>query len=261
MLTRNRIREIKSLEDKKERILTGLFIAEGRKLITELLDSSIRVEMVYATTGQARLFGDLPESRQVSMTTVSEEDIKRISHLKTPPGSVAVCHLPEYTLPPDAGEKELMLCLDDIQDPGNLGTLLRLVDWFGICHIICSPGTADVYNPKVIQATMGAICRVRTHYMPLVPLLSQKRPEQIPIYGTFLDGKNIYTTSLTSHGIITLGNEGKGISAGVAECITEKITIPDFHSGAGKPESLNVSVAAAVVLSEFRRRELPWKNY
>ena len=254
MLTRNRIREIKSLENKKERTETCLFAAEGKKLISDLLDSDIAVEIIYSTPDQAEMLRKLSVRQPANIVEVPETEIKKISHLKTPQGSLALCRIPRFGNPGNAGDKYLSLCLDDIQDPGNFGTIIRLADWFGIRDVFCSPGTVDIYNPKVVQATMGAISRVRTYYLPLVPFMRDKQSRNVPVYGTFPDGENIYTASLTSNGIIILGNEGKGINRELFPFMTMKITIPGFHSGVTKPDSLNVSVAASIIVSEFRRR-------
>jgi TrmH family RNA methyltransferase len=256
MLTKNRIREIHSLENKKERKETGLFKAEGVKIITDLLASSIVIETIYTIPEYTGIFEAFIPGRPLTIIQVSETEIGKMSHMITPQGCLAICRIPTYSVPGTAGLTDLVLCIDDIQDPGNFGTILRMADWFGISDVFCSPGTADIYNPKVVQATMGAICRVRIHYQSLVPFVREKMEKGIPIYGTLLEGNNLFNTELTEYGIIIFGNEGKGIKNELLPMITRKITIPSFHSGEGKPDSLNVSVAASIVVSEFRRRSL-----
>ena len=253
MLSKSRIRMIRSLDIKKNRLACGLFLAEGKKLVSDLLDSEIEIEFLVSTPQNLPFFlrsGTYPPE----IIEASEEEIKKASLMRNPQGCLAVCRIPGHELPEDAGENSLIICLQDIQDPGNMGTILRLSDWFGIGDIVCSPASADVYNPKVIQATMGAIGRIRVHYSALAPFLRLKKEKNVTVYGTFPEGENIYSTSLTPEGIIVLGNEGKGISEELYPLLSRRITIPDFSAGNQKPESLNVSIAAAIVVSEFRRR-------
>jgi TrmH family RNA methyltransferase len=165
---------------------------------------------------------------------------------------LAVFKQPRYEYNPEVLKDSLCLALDDVQDPGNLGTIVRLADWFGIEDIFCSQGTADVYNPKTIQATMGAIARVRVHYCDLVSLIGSLK--DIPVYGTFLDGDNMYNKSLSANGLIVMGNEGKGVSPEVGSLINERLYIPNYPTGRTTSESLNVAIATAIVCSEFRRR-------
>jgi RNA methyltransferase, TrmH family len=254
MLSKNQIKEIKSLESKKERTISGLFIAEGKKLISEITTSDINIETIITTEEFSAFFHEIKGHLKHEIIVVQEDEIKKISQLKTPQGSLAICKIPYYTLQDRPAENNLVFCLEDIQDPGNLGTIVRLADWFGINDIVCSPSSADIYNPKVVQATMGAICRVRVHYTPLIPFLVLQNHWHEPVFGTFLDGENIYKSPLPSHGIITLGNEGKGISDELGPYIDRRITIPCFHTGDQKPDSLNVSVAASIIISEFKRR-------
>ena len=251
MLSKNRIRTIRSLENKKGRTESGMFVAEGKKLISDLLDSEIRIELLVSTPQNLPFFKS-DGLRHAEVIEVSDDEIRMVSLLKTPQGCLALCRIPQYDLPGDTGHDDLVLCLQDIQDPGNLGTIIRLSDWFGIGDIVCSPSTADVYNPKVVQATMGALSRVRVHYTELIPFLTRKKKSNVPVYGTFPKGENIYTSSLTTGGIVVLGNEGNGISEDVCLLLSRRLTIPGFHNV--KPESLNVATAAAIVISEFRRR-------
>lgn len=168
---------------------------------------------------------------------------------------MALCRIPQYAPEEIAPEKDLVLCLDGIQDPGNLGTIVRLAGWFGIRDIVCSEDTADLYAPKAVQATMGALTGVRVHYLPLHDFLARSKARGLQIAGTFLEGDDLYKAALPACGIIVLGNEGQGIRSETAPLMTRKLTIPDFALAGVKPESLNVSVAAAIVLSEFRRRK------
>ncbi len=244
-MIKSEIQLVKSLGDKRSRTETGLFIAEGEKLISELRDSALNVRKIYSLDGVFEGEG---------VEWVSKSEMERISQLKSANNSVALVDIPHYHLDIEELKGQLVLILDSVQNPGNLGTIIRLADWFGIQNIICSPNSADCYNPKVVQATMGAILRVKVHYTPLLPLLDTMRQMEIPIYGTLLEGENIYTEPLSPTGAIIMGNEGQGISSEVQEYITRKLFIPPFPADRAGSESLNVSIATAVVCSEFRRR-------
>lgn len=249
MLTKADINLVRSLARKEARRAEGLFVAEGAKLVGEALASGWRVERVFATAEGAAAIphAPLPEP-------VGAKDMERLSHLKTPSGILALVRIPEHKLPADVGSA-LTLCLDGVQDPGNLGTIVRIADWFGIGDVVCSPGTADCFNPKVVQASMGAILRVRVHYAELGPVLEHAAGRGVPVYGTFLEGDDIYQSALTPAGIVVMGSEGGGISAAVAARVGRKLYIPPYPaSRSGGSESLNVAVAAAVICSEFRRR-------
>lgn len=247
MLTKAKITFIKSLKDKRARDESGLFVAEGVKLVSELIGSDIAVREVYALP---EVMDSLPFYDNIY--EISGKDLERISNLRSPQGVVAVAEIPRGGY--SAGEigESLSIALDDIQDPGNLGTIIRIADWFGIRDIFCSHATADCFNPKVVQATMGAISRVKVHYTDLQEFLSSL-PANVPVYGTFLDGGNIYRTDLTPGGIIVMGNEGRGISPAVEEFVSRRLFIPPFPDGEVSSESLNVAVATAIVCSEFRR--------
>ena len=213
-------------------------------------------DTVFTIPEYLEIFRTFIPGRSVTLVEVSETEIGKMSHLTTPQGCLAIGRIPLYTLPGTAGFTSLILGLDDIQDPGNMGTILRTADWFGVHDVVCSPGCADIYNPKVVQASMGAISRVRVHYLPLLPFIREKMENGIPVYGTLLEGDNLFTTTLSENGIILLGNEGKGIKNELLPLMTNKITIPSFHTGEGRPDSLNVSVAASIIVSEFRRSHL-----
>lgn len=253
MLGKNKIKLIKSLEYKKYRLEENLFLAEGNKLVTDILESGFEVEILIGTSD----FLSGVNTSRLNIREIEEatgEEISRASLLKHPQQCLALCKIPVFILPEGAAEENLLLCLDDIQDPGNLGTILRLASWFGISNIVCSPATADIYNPRAVQASMGAICHVRVHYTMLEQFLTENIKTGTEIFGTFLEGENIYTASLPATGIVVLGNEGNGISAPLLQYIGRKLMIPAFAGGQSNPESLNVSVAAAIIISEFRRR-------
>jgi TrmH family RNA methyltransferase len=250
MISKNKIKFIHSLAKKKEREETGLFIAEGEKLISELLKANYAVETIFSTQEPITIRKEFINE----FTLLSIDEMKRISQLKNPSPILAVVKQPSLTPLTTPLPSDLILVLDTIQDPGNLGTIIRLASWFGIRTIICSTDCVDCYNPKVVQATMGAIAHVDIYYTHLPDFLWMASAENRTIYGTFLEGENIYSCQLESNGIIVFGNEGMGISNDVKKQISKKIVIPTFNSTGENVESLNVSVAAAVVCSEFRRR-------
>ncbi|WP_324721741.1 TrmH family RNA methyltransferase [Salinimicrobium sp. HB62] len=241
MFSKSQIKLIKSLSQKKYRMKNGLFVIEGKKGIFELLNSSFKLHALYTTE-------DIFKAEEDRTFLISEADLKKISNLHTPQAALAVFQIP---IPEVPDMKGLQLVLDEIKDPGNLGTIIRLCDWFGIRHLICSLETVDCYNPKVVQATMGSISRVNIHYCDISEYLTQAKTKK-KIYGTFLEGENVYTKHLSSDGIIVLGNEANGISKEIENLISEKIHIPQFGA-AQSTESLNVATAAAIFLSEFRR--------
>ncbi len=243
-MTKAEIQLIKSLGDKRARTETGLFVAEGKKLVHELLESDLPVRKVYFTEDAF----DAAEDTE----RISSKDMERISHMKTPTECLALVEIPEYGFDASTLKGHLTIALDEVQNPGNIGTVIRLADWFGIENVICSENTADCFNPKVVQATMGAITRVRVYYGNLANMLSAAK---VPVYGTFLEGDNIYEAKLSTEGIIVLGNEGKGISGGIANLVSRKLFIPPYPAGRQGSESLNVATAAAIVCSEFRRRK------
>ena len=251
MLSKNDIKLIKSLEHKKFRQENNLFVAEGHKLVEELL-GIFNCPMVFATRQWTEGKKVIPAGR---IETVTPDELKRASLLKTPQDVIALFEIPRTeTSIAVAARDNLVIALDNVQDPGNLGTIIRIADWFGINDIFCSRGTADVYNPKAVQATMGAIARVRLHYIDLAKEISGL-PAGIPVYGTFLDGDNIYDARLTQNGVIVMGNEGNGISTETEKAVTHRIYIPNWPAGAETSESLNVAIATAITCSEFRRRK------
>lgn len=250
MISKNRIKLIRSLDLKKNRRTTGLFVAEGPKVVGDLLPY---FECAYlAATSEW-----IEANRQYlphEWDEVKQDELARASFLRCPQQVIALLRQP---IPDTSATRrpatELCLALDDVQDPGNLGTIVRLADWFGIEHIFCSPDTADIFNPKTVQATMGAIARVHLHYQPLEALIASL-PSGTPVYGTFLEGSDIYHTELQQRGLIILGNEGNGISPAIEHLVNQRLYIPNYPAGRPTSESLNVAVATAVICSEFRRR-------
>jgi TrmH family RNA methyltransferase len=249
MISKNQIKLIRSLELKKNRRRENLFVAEGPKVVGDLLQAGYVPHSIFSTTVQ-------PDAQ-----LITEEELRRISFLQHPQEVLALFEIPtadsprNATLSPreqlKANSQQLSLALDGVQDPGNVGTIIRIADWFGIDTIYCSPDTADVYNPKVVQATMGSIAHVHIIYCDLLELFAHC---QCPVYGTLLDGKNIYEQPLSADGIIVMGNEGNGISEAVRQHITHRLLIPNYHTGDHTAESLNVAIATAITCAEFKRR-------
>ena len=256
MISKNQLKYIRQLEQKKYRRREGLFVAEGTKVVGDLLQR-YRPEAVFATADWQAPAGIPPQ-------LVTDDELRRISFLQHPQQVLALFPLPTINSklsarPEGALSSErtinstLSLALDGVQDPGNLGTIIRIADWFGISTIICSEDTVDAWNPKVVQATMGSIARVNIIYNNL-PEFLDSLPSDFPVYGTFLDGDNIYTQALTHEGLIIMGNEGNGISDAVRAKVNRRLLIPDFHQGE-TADSLNVAIATAITCSEFRRRQ------
>lgn len=250
MLSKALLKQISSLNLKKQRKESGMFIAEGGKTVRDLIDAGIVAVKIVATKEWLNA-NNIKGNAQI--VEAGEEDIQRASFLKTPQGVIGIFKQPQYTIDREGPAKRLCLALDNVQDPGNLGTIIRIADWFGIEEIFCSTGTVDAYNPKTVQATMGAIGRVKIHYIDLPEFLSSLNGKA-PVYGTFLDGKNIYSEELTANGLVVMGNEGNGIGKECAASITKRLLIPSFPTGRPTSESLNVSTATAIICSEFRRR-------
>lgn len=245
MLSKSQISFIKSLHQKKYRKENGIFIIEGIKSIVEFLNSDYQLHSIYYTP---KILATLPKvSANINLFEVTETELQKISTLQTPQSILALVHIPVLKEINVAHlQKRFTLVLDDVQDPGNFGTIIRTADWFGIKNIICSENTVEAYNPKTVQSTMGSLCRVNISYTNLLPFLSKVK---IPIYGALLNGENIYKNKWGNEGLILLGNEGHGISQALIEKITVPITIPRF----GEAESLNVAVSAAIFCSEISR--------
>lgn len=240
MLSKSQIKLIKSLSQKKFRNKHELFVVEGIKGVQEFLDSDFELLSLFVTNAEF----EVPDS---FVNFIDEKELKKISFLKTPQKALAVFKIPVNKEPEI---KDLTLVLDGVRDPGNLGTIIRLCDWFGVENIICSLDTVDCFNPKVVQASMGSLTRVKISYKDLLYLF--KENPEIPVVGTMLDGKNIYSEKLPEKAFIIMGNEAKGISEEIQVLITQRISIPQFGKNQ-ETESLNVATATSIVLSEFRR--------
>ena len=292
MLSKNQIKLIRSLELKKNRRREGLFVAEGPKVVGDLLSAGFTARAIFATSinkdnmdNKEQPFGlatdvgnnnkSCPKLSQLSLniTLITDDELRRISFLQHPQQVLALFEIPDshdskirneeleirnYDMPESSNvadqgnhNSQLSLALDGVQDPGNVGTIIRIADWFGIDTIYCSPDTADVYAPKVVQATMGSLAHVRVIYTDLPTLLSHA---DCPVYGTLLDGEDIYSQELSHHGIIVMGNEGNGISDAVRPLVTHRLLIPNYHRDGRTAESLNVAIATAITCAEFRRR-------
>lgn len=248
MISKNQIKFIRSLELKKNRQRERLFVAEGPKVVGDLMEM-MRPAAVYAT---AEWVAQHAGALTCEAAEISDDELRKVSFLQHPQQVVALFPMFDGVGDADCGG-DLSLALDGVQDPGNLGTIIRVADWFGVRRIFCSRDTADVYNPKVVQATMGSIARVGVQYVDL-PAMLEQLPDGVPVYGTFLDGEDIYASELFGNGIIVMGNEGKGISAGVARHINRRLLIPNYPKDRDTADSLNVAIATAVTCAEFRRR-------
>jgi len=239
-------------KDARTRREMRLFVAEGTKCVIDTIEA-FDCRHFFATAAWQELHAaTLPH--RIDITTVKRADMERMSHMSTAPEVMAVYAMPEHKLNLPDLKKCLCIALDGVQDPGNLGTIIRVADWMGVTDILCSHDTVDVYNPKVVQATMGAISRVAVHYVDLAETLSALS-DIMPVYGTFLNGENIYTSTLSDHGVVIMGNEGKGVSEPVAATVSHRLRIPSYPAERKTSESLNVAVATAITLAEFRRRK------
>ena len=255
MISKNRIKKIRSLALKKNRDTEKLFVAEGPKAVTDL--ASV-FPCVYLAALPCWMEKGRPSSLDSFTETdvVNEEELQRISFLQHPQDVLAVFRKPEDNeISDDIVRRNLCIALDDVQNPGNLGTIIRLADWFGITDVFCSLLTADAFGPKTVQATMGALARVHLHYVDLYEFISGM-PKDIPVYGTFLNGQNIYKERLDQHGLIVMGNEGNGIQPRIESLVTRRLYIPNYPPDSPTVESLNVAIATAVTCAEFRRQSL-----
>lgn len=259
MISKNQFKFVRQLEQKKYRRREGLFVAEGAKVVGDLMQHS-QPRMLFATSEYLRNSPFLSDHSGTTLLSnegsgvveVSPDELRRLSFLQHPQQVLALFPLPSPSHSLTPSPSHLSLALDGVQDPGNLGTIIRIADWFGIENIYCSEDTVDAWNPKVVQATMGSIARVNIIYMNL-PEMLDTLPDDFPVYGTFLDGENIYQQSLSENGLIVMGNEGNGISEAVRSHITHRLLIPSFRQG-DTAESLNVAIATAITCSEFRRK-------
>jgi TrmH family RNA methyltransferase len=259
MLSKNQTKHITSLHQKKYRELNNEFLAEGKKSVAEVLDSNIEVKELFYTAHWLKEHKNLVIKQNVRVQEITPDELARISLQKTPNEVLVIASIPSM---PESNVKmfdDLVLVLDNIRDPGNLGTIIRTADWFGIRNVICSTGCVDAFNPKVVQSSMGSITRTNLYYLDLKQFLLSA-PSEIMTYGCVLEGSNIYTTPLKSPAIIVIGNESKGISTDLLPLISERIRIPFFpitlsESIGGHAESLNASLANAIVCYEFRRQD------
>ena len=254
MVSRNTIKHIQSLQKKKVREEEKLFAIEGDKLVREYLAAGQRLSLLVAKPEFISTLGQSDRALIGEIVPASYEELKRVSSLTTPHNALAVVNMPDPPSFEANAMQGLAIGLESVQDPGNLGTIIRASAWFGIRNIICSSGSVDVYNPKVIQASMGAILNVKVMYSELDFILGEAKKAGMPVYGTFLEGESIYKSELDERGIILFGNESKGISGSLAPFITKRLFIPGFSVSDHGVESLNVGMAVSVVLSEFARR-------
>ena len=260
MITKTQINHIKSLKEKNSRMQLSEFVVEGEKMFDEIFNSIFFIKEIFLLKENIsnETFSKIKSLSQKNICTINEvsfKEMERLTNLKTATPILAIIETKKHTFDIDIIKNELSLALDNIQDPGNMGTIIRIADWFGIKNIFCSLTSADIYNPKVVQASMGAITRVKIHYLNLDGILNTLKNENVPIYGTFLEGGTIYDCNLSGKsGVIVMGNEGNGISDEVAQIVTDKLFIPPFPAGAQTSESLNVGVATAIICNEFRRK-------
>jgi len=254
MISKNSIKLIKSLALKKYRHKYGLFLAEGEKNVVEALESEIDVNQLFATEDFFENHTKLIQNAANSEIAAPDE-IKKASLLKTPQNCLALCTLPKVKDLPKNTDN-FTFYLDGVRDPGNLGTIIRTCDWFGIHHLFCSADTVDVFNPKVIQATMGSFCRVHLFYTDFEKVKEMTGTTGMQLLGTFMNGKNIYESPLPEKALVVLGNEGSGIRKEIENAVSQKISIPRFRKNSINPESLNVAVTAAIICSEFKRNSV-----
>lgn len=258
MLSQAKLKLIRSLDHKKARRESGLFVAEGPKVVGDLLAAAMLPKTIVAT--EDWLKQNAAAVGTAETIAVSESELKKASFLQHPQQVLALFNIPQVNATANTQEsnnksQSLSLALDGVQDPGNLGTIIRLADWFGVDAVYCSRETADVYSPKVVQATMGSLARVRPVYVDLEALITSL-PDDFPVYGTFLDGKNIYEQELSAYGLIVMGNEGNGISAAIRRLVNRRLLIPNYPQDRATADSLNVAIATAITCAEFRRRQL-----
>ena len=244
MFTKNQAKLIKSLQEKKNRVETGLFIVEGEKSVVEVLNSDFEINLILTTTEFFDKYGEKIREKSNSYEIVSQFELEKVGTFVTNDAALAV--VKQKINKSIEVKNEIVLALDEIKDPGNLGTIIRIADWYGIKNIVASKETVDFYNPKVITATKGSFTRVNMFYTNLNDFLSEQK---VPIFGAFLDGENVHETKFPKSGIIVMGNESNGISREIEKLITKKITIPSY----GKAESLNVAIATAIILDNLKR--------
>ncbi len=251
MISKARLKFIHSLERKKFRTEHNAFVVEGPKNVT---DMATAFRCIYIAATREWIEPNTDMLKTVQFDELTQEELRKSSFQEHPQQVMAIFELPDYDSASIDMQNQLVLALEDIQNPGNLGTIIRIADWFGIKDIICSYATADAFAPKTVQAAMGSLARVRVHYVDIKETL-KKVMNDIPVYGTFLDGNDVYKTPLKKNGIIVMGNEGNGISEEISQLVTDKLTIPNYNNFPTQADSLNVAVATAIVCAEFRRRQ------
>jgi TrmH family RNA methyltransferase len=256
MISKNKIRFIQSLQDKKTRDKENLYVIEGDKLVKEYLYTGMKLRLLAALPEFIATLLPGEKAAIDDIETASYNDLGRMSSLKTPHNAIATVSIPDVTFNLDEIADSLFIALESVQDPGNLGTIIRAAAWFGFRQIVCSLNCTDVYNPKVIQASMGATLNVTIYYHDLKELLEGVRNKGLPVYGTLMKGESVYAADLINRGVILFGNESKGISDDLLPFITSKIVIPKFTCSTHGIESLNVGMAASIVFSEFARRNI-----
>ena len=258
MISTSKSKLIRSLHQKKFRDQHRLFLLEGEKMVKELSTGNppqrFHIQEIFATQEWINSNTSLLQASEVELTEASQAEIKKVSKLVSPQAVIALVSIPETPFKAEALLNTPVLAFESIRDPGNLGTIIRTADWFGVRHIVCSPDSTDLYNSKVVQSTMGAIARVQVHYQEMEALLKSKAMQAKTVFGTFMEGKNIYKTSLEPDPLILFGNESHGLSPGLNSYIQHRITIPSFAPLDSGSESLNVASSVAVVCSELRRR-------
>lgn len=253
MLSKNKARFILSLQRKKTRDEEGMYVIEGDKIVREFLVAGRRISQLVAKPEFIKTIQEDLLKNVEEIVEASYDDLKQVSTLKTPHNALALLPFEDKIIPYPSITDDLCCALESVQDPGNLGTIIRAAAWFGIRNIVCSPDCVDVYNPKVIQASMGALLHVNVYYHDLGDFLKKVKDGGNPVYGTVLGGESIYENELSGSGVILLGNESRGISEDLLPYLSDKIMIPGAGTGPGI-DSLNVGMAASVVFSEFRRR-------
>ncbi|HUS87668.1 MAG TPA: RNA methyltransferase [Bacteroidales bacterium] len=256
MISTGKIKLIRSLHQKKQREKLGLFIIEGDKLVREFLTSNAQVVCVVA---KPEWLASLPEKNlenRVELIEVESGDLKKVSRLTSPQNALALVRIPEHTYDTGSLKSELSIALESVQDPGNLGTIIRIAAWYGIKNLFCSDDCVDIFNSKVIQSSMGAVLHVKTHYTDLADLLTMLRKSETAVYSASLNGESVYTTDLERGGIIIFGNESRGITTELKKFVNKELTIPSFGEPGAGIDSLNVAMSAAIICSEFRRRQV-----
>ncbi|MBU1011828.1 MAG: RNA methyltransferase [Bacteroidetes bacterium] len=253
MISKGQIKHISSLKLLKFRKATGEFVVEGEKMVHELIMSDYEINALYALPAWLEANQELIRQNQLNAEKISPKELERISSFKTPNQVLANAQIPAR-IDQEISFDDLILVLDDIRDPGNLGTIIRTADWFAIRTIVCSVNTVDLYNPKVLQSSMGSFMRVNVIYQDLKAFIQKARTEKVTVYGTFLNGMNIYDEKLAEKGLIIIGNESQGISPEIEKMIDKRINIPSYPQNlTNQAESLNASVATAIICAEFRR--------